>query len=261
VSTVVKDVDSNGCHIKLLDFEGPFELLYNLVSKEELNIWDIPLARITREYLEYLQTMQDLQVHLAADFMVMAASLLHLKSRLLLPSLPAESPEGLREELYFGSKEELVRCLLEYRFFKSISIELKKREEGQKRIYLRALNPQRTVCPVGQLSLSPFSLEHLKIALQKLKERKSKKAQAGTVPFSRETEITLSAKIRQLLQLFKSRYAALECYLEDFLLQGKKNENVVTFVAFLELARRGKVSLLQKKLFGKVRIIRIPDRK
>jgi segregation and condensation protein A len=260
VNTVVQDPGSNGYHIKLPDFEGPFELLYHLISKEKINIWDISLAQITREYLEYLQSRKELQIHLAADFMLIAASLLHLKSRLLLPSPPAALQEGEEEELFFGSKEDLVRCLLEYKFFKSISGGLRKKEIDQHRIYLRPSGSQRAVSTAWQPPLSPFALEDLRKALRRIEKRRTKEGRAEAISFSKQIEISLSSKMRQLLQLLKQKYAALECYLDDFLHRSKKGEDVVTFVAFLELARRGEVSLRQKKLFGKVRIIKLPPR-
>ena len=142
-AVICKESEAKGhCYIKLPVFEGPFDLLFYLVNKEELDIHEIPLAKITRQYLQYLQSMQELHIEVAGEFLVMASSLLHLKSRLLLPQPPFSVAEE-EETLLFGSKEALVRSLLEYKRFKMAAAILQERTNRQERIYLRAAAPRR----------------------------------------------------------------------------------------------------------------------
>jgi len=238
--------------VKLPAFEGPFDLLYYLINKEEINIWDIPLARITDQYLHYLQKMRQLEVELAGEFLVMAASLLYLKSRLMLPNRPAQLCEREEEELYFGSKEELVRSLLEYKLYKSIAASLKERETGQQKIYLRSARQQRVVIVNRQRMLYPHALDSLKQSLKRLYEKTDRENTVMIVSFPEKT--TFRQKLDRIVRALR-RFTASSCYLEDFLEKKEKSELVVTFFVLLELARRGRLCLHQEKIFGRIRVI------
>jgi segregation and condensation protein A len=236
--------------VKLPVFEGPFELLFHLINKEEVNIWEIPLAKITEEYLLYLQSMQELQIDLAGEFLVMAASLLYLKSQLLLPQPPSFSPEEEVEALFFGSKEELVRSLLEYKRFKLIAAKLKEREDQQKRIFLRSPALPRVIIVNRQCSLYPHDLESLKDALQQIKKKNVKKTEMISLP----EEIPFSHKLREIVSRLRKK-GFFKYYLDDFLDKKEKKEIVLTFFVLLELAKRGRVSLQQQKIFGEICVL------
>ena len=240
-------------HVKLPVFEGPFDLLFHLVKKEELDIWEISISRITDQYLHYLQSMKNYNMDAAGDFLVMAASLLHLKSRMMLPRPPTLLQEFEEDALYFGSKEDLVRCLLEYGRIKSAASIFKERERQQVRIFLRSPDrPQRVIIINRQCSLYPYNLDSLKQAFQQLKDRKinkNKKTELNT----HNTEFSFGEKIRQIISTIR-KYASFHYSIDDFLLKGGKDELVITFFALLELARRGRISLRQETMFGKIRI-------
>jgi segregation and condensation protein A len=110
--------------VKLEVFEGPFDLLYHLIEKNEVDIYDIPIADITRQYLEYIDNLRFFDIEVASEFLVMAATLLHIKSRMLLPNQDLSSPE---EEV--DPRQQLVERLIEYKKYKDVTGELKKREE------------------------------------------------------------------------------------------------------------------------------------
>jgi segregation and condensation protein A len=110
--------------VKLEVFEGPFDLLYHLIEKNEVDIYDIPIADITRQYLEYIDNLRFFDIEVASEFLVMAATLLHIKSRMLLPNQDLNNPE---EEV--DPRQQLVERLIEYKKYKDITGELKKREE------------------------------------------------------------------------------------------------------------------------------------
>ncbi len=251
VLNVTENDRAAACYrVKLPVFEGPFDLLFHLVNKEKINIWDIPIAKITEEYLLYLRSMQELKIELAGEFLVMAASLLYLKSKLLLPHPLSYLPEEEEEALYFGSKEELVRKLLEYKRFKSIAGKLKEREELQKRIFLRSPGFQRVVIVNRQCSLYPVDLEILKDAYRQLKEKNIKQ----TRPISLPDEVTFAHKMQEIVFLIANK-GFLKYRLDDFLEGNRKEEIVLTLIVLLELAKRGKVSLYQDKDFGEITVL------
>lgn len=119
--------------VKLDVFEGPLDLLLYLIQKEEVDIYDIPISKITDQYLEYLELMQLLDLNIAGEFLVMAATLMHIKSKLLLP--PDETEEIDRQEE--DPRAELVKRLLEYKKFKEAASELSERESTQKHFFAR----------------------------------------------------------------------------------------------------------------------------
>jgi segregation and condensation protein A len=125
-----------GYPVTLPVFEGPLDLLLYLIRRQEIDIYDIPVARITEQFLDYLALMEALDIEVAADFLVMAATLMEIKSRMLLPRPPAELVE--EEEDEEDPRAELVRRLLEYQQYKSVAGELNKRAAEQQRVFLRS---------------------------------------------------------------------------------------------------------------------------
>jgi len=230
------------------------------VKKEELDIWEIPLSRIAEQYLQYLQSMKNYNMDIAGDFLLMAASLLHLKSKMMLPRPPSFLQDFEEDALYFGSKEELVRCLLEYSRIKSVASIFKERETQQVRIFLRSPDqPQRVIIINRQCSLYTYNLESLKLAFQQLKDRKTNKNK-NKESFTFNQEFSFGEKIRQIISRIR-KYTSFHYYIDDFLIKNEKNELVVTFFALLELARRGRLSLRQETLFGKIRISKASEHK
>src|SRR5512142_1324585 len=118
--------------IKLEIFEGPMDLLLHLIKKHEVDIYSIPIALITQQYLEYIELMKSLDMEIAGEFLVMASTLTHIKSRMLLP--PSENPE---EEDGVDPRAELIRRLLEYKSFKEAASSLENKEETWSRVYTR----------------------------------------------------------------------------------------------------------------------------
>ncbi len=250
----LKENQGAGYRIVLPVFEGPFDLLFHLIQREEVDIWDIPLGTITRQYLEYIQSMRELEVDLAGEFLVMASSLLQLKSRLLLPSPPGLLSERAEEDLYFGSKEELVRCLLEYRRIKMIALALLKRQDEQQRVFLRAFNHQKVVLISRQGTIYPYAYEDLKEAARKLLQRREKEKKAHeTVPVPHDN-FSLQQMLQKIMQQI-TRYARSVLTLDDFLQKSAPKADIVTtFYALLELARRGHVRLRQGRAFSTIQV-------
>lgn len=252
--------DKGAYVVKLENFEGPFDLLFYLISKEKMDIWEVSLAHITNQFLYYLQTMKELEVNVAADYLVMAASLLRLKSNLLLPN-PSYGDENEESEfLMFGSKEELVHSLLEYRRFKLLAQKLKEREKTEDRIYLRFNNysydqqkQNNQSVKVKQMALVNHSADTLKLALKQLYERKIEREKEKKLNLPED--VSFFEKLKQILNTFKEKTTEY-FYLKDFLLKKNKEELVLTFFTLLELARRGEIILKQNKIFGTITIFK-----
>ena len=254
--------EPNGhCYISLPVFEGPFDLLFYLVNKEKLDIHEIPLAEITRQYLQHLQSMQELQVEIAGEFLVMAASLLRLKSRLLLPHTPSYLDAVEEEEmLHFGSKEELVRSLLEYKRFKEAAAILQGRANRQEKIFIRdvVFPSNLRTCSEKLNKPNPAGLADLKKAWFKLKEKNKRADQPPqTIFFAPKTSFV---RVLRWVVTSLRKNTFFNSYLDDFGTKGTKEERVTIFTLFLELARRGRLSLGQTGFFGRILILK-PDYK
>lgn len=245
-----------GYLVALPVFEGPFDLLFHLIQREEVDIWEIPLGKITNQYLAYIQSMQQLEVELAGEFLVMAAALLQLKSRLLLPSLPARLTDKEETDLFFGSKEELVRCLLEYRKAKAIALELYKRQDGQQRVFLRSGSQQKIMLINHQKMIYPFAYDSLKQAVKNLRRRREKELKLPEpVPVPSYENLSFRDTLKRIMDRIKNVKKTILSF-EDFIKKRRdKSEVVITFFALLELARRGQVRLSQYRPFSPIQVM------
>ena len=247
---LLKQEHEDRYYVKLSAFEGPFDLLFHLINKEEVDIRNIPLGKITDQYLEYLHSLPQLNTDRAGDFLVMAASLLYLKSRILLPQTSPFLQGKEEEALFFGSKEELVQRLLEYNFYKSVAVKLKNREEQRNKIFLRSPGQPKILMVNTQLNFHGYELGVLQQALLNIKKRKNeKKAEQERIRLP--DGISFSKKVRQIVSRLKKCTA---CFLEDFLLKFEKRELILTFAALLELAKQGRLSLHQKDSSNRIQV-------
>jgi segregation and condensation protein A len=224
--------------VKLEIFEGPLDLLLYLIKKDEIDIHDIPIAHITEQYLAYLALMEELDIAIAGDFLVLAATLIYLKSKLLLPPDPTLPGE---EDLHEDPRAELVERLLEYQKYKAAANMLYTRGEIEAACYTRGALDTDTHNP--EVSATVFDL--LRVFRAMLKRAESE----AEMEIQRD-EVTLAEKIRQIR-------AALtfdkEVNVREVFLQAKsKRELIVTFLAFLEMVKYAEISLTQNELFGEI---------
>ncbi|NOU09949.1 MAG: segregation/condensation protein A [Nitrospira sp.] len=239
--------------VRIENFEGPLDLLLHLIKKNEINIYDIPVAMIARQYLEYLEAMEELNLNVAGDFLVMAATLLQIKSKMLLPvdETADDDEEGP------DPREELVRRLLEYKGFKEAARQLDDQEKVWREIFWRehALSVEAAV--EEDLSLENVSLFDLVDALKGVLERN---------PGSRLIEIapdnlTVRERMNLILEILEGKdsvsFAAL--------FEGASHRLVVvvTFLALLELMRLRVARVFQAETFGPILVSRmfslVPD--
>jgi len=235
---------ASGYRVRLPLFEGPLDLLLFLIQKNQVDICDIPIAQITREYLEYLQLIRLLQLDLAAEFLVMASTLMSLKSQLLLPQ-PVHPEDFLQED----PRQELMDRLLEYRFFKAAAETLEDKEQEATLLYSRS-SEQSLVEEEDEQDLIEVSLYDLLAAFKEVMDRE---IEPSTHEIILE-EITVKERINYILDILFQRKKIP--FLELMQTNPSKMAMVVTFLAVLELIRDQLVSVKQWRPFGEIWIYR-----
>ena len=231
--------------VKLEAFTGPLDLLLHLIRKHEINIYDIPIFLITKQYLDYIEMMKDLNLSLAGEFLVMASTLLQIKSRMLLPQ---EDPVSEDEEEGEDPRSELVRRLVEYQQYKEAAGELTEQESLWRNIFHR--EPVQQPSPVREILVEDVSLFDLLDALQDVLSRTESEV---FVNISADT-MTVQDRINLIIERLEQEPTLTFSALFD----DASNRLVVitTFLALLELVRMRLVRIFQGDLFGPVRITR-----
>lgn len=232
--------------VKLEVFEGPLDLLLYLIKKEEIDIYDIPIARITDQYLEYLELMKLLDLNIAGEFLVMAATLIHIKSKMLLP--PDQLEEGEKEEE--DPRAELVRRLLEYKQFKEAASELSHMESSQKHFFARVgvgIKPEAVKSEDEYFEASLFDLI---TAFTKVLKDIPKETFHRVI----KDEFTVSEKIHDILHMMVDKKKMF--FTDLFKAARTKFEIITIFLALLELIKIKELVVLQAAQFGEIEIIR-----
>ncbi|MCX7819811.1 MAG: segregation/condensation protein A [Kiritimatiellae bacterium] len=239
--------------VRLEVFEGPLDLLLYLIRREELNIYDIPIERITTQYLEYLDMMRMLDLSIAGEFLVMAATLMMIKSRMLLP--PEERTPEAGEEEEPDPRWDLVRRLVEYKKFKDAARFLEAMERRQSDVFTRHdAMVSDADAPVGPPTLADVSIFDLLGAFQSALKRIGANEDLREIFAER---YTVGEKIDQLLELLAERG---ELSLSKLFEQMRSRaEIVVTFLAVLELIRLQQVEAVQSAAFDEIVIRRTAD--
>lgn len=233
---------------KLEHFEGPLDLLLHLIEKNKVSIYDIPIVLITEQYLDYVNQMEEEDLDVVSEFLVMAATLLDIKSRMLLP---AEEEEEEEEE---DPRAELVRRLLEYKMYKYMAQELEAREEEAENMFFRSPTIPKEVAryepPVDLDSLlDGLTLARLQQIFDSVMKRKEDKidpvrSNFGTI---KKEPVSLEQRIGSVMSYARThRTFSFRQLLEK---QADRLDVVVTFLAILELMKIGKIHLTQENAF------------
>lgn len=225
--------------VQLPIYEGPLDLLLHLIRKDDLSIADIPIASITEQYLAALELMQGLDLDVSGEYLVMAATLLHIKSKTLLP--PEEEGEEDDDEGGDG-REELVRRLLEYERFKNAARDLEEREILNRDVFAR----QGRSAPVREVSFEQLSVFDLMSALQRVLERFPEPSVHTVV----QETVSVRERMTGILDELGRRTSVL--FHELFDAAGSRMEVVVTFLALLELIRIRAVNAVQEERLGPI---------
>jgi segregation and condensation protein A len=232
----------NTVTVKLARFEGPLDLLLHLIKRDEIDIYDIPISHITQQYLAYIELMRALDLDVAGEFLVMAATLMRIKAKMLLP-LPAigeEEEEG-------DPREELVQRLVEYRQFKEAASTLKLREEDRRQLFERGMVPGDD--EMGPLPLAPASLFDLLDALNRVMSRVPEPAvyEVQGEIYGVEEKMSLIATMVAERGKVSFTELLLRCHV--------RAEMIVTFMALLELIKLGQVWVVQSANFADITLM------
>lgn len=231
--------------IKLEIFEGPLDLLLYLVKKDHLNIYDIPISKVTDQYLSYIELMRMLDLNIAGEFLVMAATLLQIKSKMLLPP-----EENQLQEAQQDPREELMKRLLEYERFKEIADDLRQKEISQQEVFKRAAPQEPGQLPKEAEVYFEASIFDLISAFSKALQDVPKEVFYEVI----KDEFTIEEKVHQILHLLLVKDSMA---LSELFQQAKnKIEIVVTFLSILELIRMKEIIARQKELFSEIEITR-----
>jgi segregation and condensation protein A len=243
--SVCERVPCMSYHVKLDIFEGPLDLLLHLIKKHELDIYDIPIAPITQQYLEYLEMMKGLDMEIAGEFLVMASTLTHIKSRMLLPppDNPADDEEGT------DPRAELIRRLLEYKRFKDAAVTLEHREFDRSKVFTRETAGASELPADDQPPLFDF---HLFDLLAALKDVLARVPDAG-IEITAEA-VSITEKIATILSRLENVDSLLFADLFDT--STTRAHVIATFMALLELMKNRVVKAVQVEQFGAIRLMR-----
>jgi segregation and condensation protein A len=242
---MLKPIDA--FQVKLPDFEGPLDLLLYLIEREELDITKVSLAKVTGAYLEYIHVLEQLQVDQVADFLVVAARLLLIKSEALLPRPPSAQPS---EEEDVG--DDLVKQLLLYKQYKESARHLADREAAGLHTYIRVAPPPKIE---AKLDLSNITVDMLIKAVRNVLEIEPPHPAVGTVvkPFT----LTIRDQMNLIERIL--RYRPDISFKRMLRRAHDRVEIIVTFLAVLELLRRHKVEVVQEQMFGDILIVPVEN--
>ncbi|NLI78504.1 MAG: segregation/condensation protein A [Candidatus Riflebacteria bacterium] len=240
--------------VKLPVFEGPFDLLYHLIEEQKVNIYDIPIAAITAQYLDYLHMMEILDMEVASSFLIMAATLLEIKSKMLLPrEQPApgdfqveEGEDGLPGDN--DARADLVEKLLEYKKFKLLALSLRELERQNSRLFARGLTGEFHPEEILQIQLAPADL----LTFYQNLVRRRLNPPVHRVILDR---LSVEEKISEIRRLLDARRESVP--FRDLVKEpGNRAQTVLAFMAILEMTKAGEISLRQSGNFKPVLVCR-----
>lgn len=242
-----------GIAVHLQAFDGPLDLLLHLIDKNKVNIYDIPIAEITDQYMEYIHEMKDQDLNVMSEFLLMAATLLDIKSRMLLP---AEKDEEGNEE---DPRQELVQQLLEYKMYKYMSLELKEyQQDAQFTMYHQPAMPKEVLAwkqPVStEELLEGVTLSRMQEIFQDIIRRQADRVDPVRSNFGtlEKEEVDMDAT-RETVEEYLASHE--QCKFRDLLFVHKnKMQIVIAFLIVLEMMKEGRIKVLQEDIFAEIYI-------
>lgn len=228
--------------VKIDAFEGPLDLLLHLIKESKVDIWDIKIVDITDQYLSYIQSMEQLNLNIASEYLVMASELMEMKSKLLLPRHQEENDE---EEM--DPREVLIQRLIEYQKYKEMTKSFKELEEVRHEFYTKAPENLKEFVEQGTVVSGDVTLDDLMKAFQKFIQRKKLEQPLATTVTKREITVEeRRTSIRKILQE-KKKVDFFDLF-EDI----TKEYIVVTFLAVLEMAKKRELTIYQENNFDHI---------
>ena len=239
-------LETNKYAIKIENFEGPIDLLLHLIDKNKMNICDVKLSEITDQYIEYIKKMEEMNLEITSEFLVMASTLIYIKSKSVLPKNVEEE-----EEI---SAEELLHRIIEYKKYKEITKRLRQMYEESGVRYYKA--PENIKLPKQELKENQYNEENIVSVYKQLLERNTQKINENAKNIEKiaiTDTYTVASKVKEMLKelikkpkfVFNALFSLNKC---------EKEEVITAFSGLLELSRRNKVVTSQEELFGDISV-------
>lgn len=239
-------------------FQGPLDLLLHLIDKAEVDIYDIPISEITEQYIIYIKKMHELDLKVTSEFLLMASTLLEIKSKMLLPKdIKNKECKTSDENEESDPRLDLVEKLVEYRKYKMVSKKFKKREKIQRKVFNKPKEDLSYIID-NKPSLEELDLEQLVLTLNNILKNQDKNYKPLRIDEIQRDEYTLSKCIERISNKLKENKKMK--FSKLFNKNTTKNEIVVTFLSVLELAKLKKITIIQEKNFSDILIIQSNDR-
>ncbi|HLR66362.1 segregation/condensation protein A [Virgibacillus alimentarius] len=237
--------------VKLNAFEGPLDLLLHLINQYEIDIYDIPVATITEQYMHYIHTMKRLELNIASEYLVMAATLLEIKSQMLLPKQEiVDEPDEYMED----PREELMQRLIEYRKYKQAAEQFKDKEQTNQ-IFTRPpveIDHDDVPQPIVKGDISIYDMLH---ALDKVFQRKKWNEPKETK--IKRAEISIEERMKDVLQIVYDSETGVA--FDKLFTYHTRSNIVVTFLALLELMKNNQVFCMQEQHFNDLYVFQMED--
>jgi segregation and condensation protein A len=246
-----------GYEVKIDAFQGPIDLLMHLLKKNKVEIYDIPIAEVTRQYLNYIANMQKLDLDVASEFLIMAAQLMEIKAQTLLPKEKNDDEEEV------DPRQELVEKLLEYKKYKQLALQLQEFEQEQRKSYTRNVAPLLSGLefeksnPLEGVTIDQFiSAFHKALKKKTKKSDKKEEEQVDTLDKLKAEEITIKEQQGYIMQRLVAVGDEIN-FMDLFSQFSSRLEIVVTFMALLELIKINEVKIKQDNNFDEIKIYRL----
>lgn len=235
--------------IKIDEFEGPMDLLLHLVKEDNIDIYDIDISKITSEYLEYLNKMEELNINVASSYIVMAAELMEIKSKSLLPVKDSDSSDTNNEEEIL-TKDDLINKLVEYKKYKDMTQKFKEMELSRQEIYVKS--PEKISNYVDEVIVNntDTTVDDLVLAFKKFLERKEKEKPITTKITNKEYNVKDRRRDIKNVLLEKKKVKFTELFDQDNI-----SYIIVTFLSILEMTKEKEITILQDKNFSDINIL------
>lgn len=228
--------------VKIDAFEGPLDLLLHLVKESKVDIWDIKIVYITDQYLDYIKSMQDLNLDVASEYLVMASELIEMKSKMLLPR--EQNDEEIEEE---DPREVLIQRLVEYQRYKDMTKNFKEMESLRQEFYTKAPENLKEYVEENTVISNDVTLDDLMLAFEKFLERKQAEKPLSTTVTKKE--ITVEERRKSIHNILKEKKKANFFELFEVI---NKPYVVVTFLAILEMAKKKELVIYQENDFDNI---------
>lgn len=228
--------------IKINEFEGPLDLLLHLIKTSDVDIFNIEIDKITKQYLEYIEQMEELNLNVASEYLVMAAELMEIKSSILLPK-----PEIQEDEYEEDPREKLIQRLLEYKQYKEVTSEFKDLEGARKEIYTKIPENLKKYQSEEVVQVLDIDLEVLMEAFQKFLQRKEDEKPLNTTVTTKEYSVReRSREIRSILKNKK------QVKFDELFETNKRDYIIVTFLSILTMCKKQEISIKQDNNFNEI---------